>query len=297
LNDPLTSYNARFRSLEAAQNYVARYETALALWTVPHDALEVQTRFGITHINGAGSPELPPLILIHGAQTSSTVWYANAGALSRHFRVFAPDVVDQSGRSVPTRKLRTRQDCADWLCDVLDALEVEQAVFVGHSHGGWQVLNLATLAPQRIDRMILLSPAGITPLRLTTFLGMIPTFIFPTKRMFYRGFQWSTVKRLDIQNDEPIIDQIRIGATSFKAQELSLGLASVFDDEALRQIEKPALLLVGDQEKAFDHRQMIQRAQYLMPRVETEVIPNAAHLLITDQPEAVNARMLAFLAG
>ena len=151
------AYLSRFKSEEAAQEYLAIYKTTLDLWQVTHEEIDVETRFGTTHINCAGSQEAPPLLLIHGAQTSSTVWYPNVEALSRHFRVYAPDVIDQSGRSAPTRKLLNRQDCADWLCDVLDGLNIEHAAFVGHSHGGWQVLNLAIMASQRVDRMVLLS--------------------------------------------------------------------------------------------------------------------------------------------
>lgn len=289
------SYFARFRSSEAAHNYLATYEATLALWRLPHEALDVETRFGITHLNVAGSPESPPLVLIHGAQTSSTVWYPNVDALSRHFRIYAPDVVDQSGKSVPARRLLNRQDCAEWLCDVLDALEIERASFVGHSHGGWQVLNLAIKASQRVNRMVLLSPAGITRLRWETFLRVLPTFIIPTKRMFYRSFQWSTVNRLDVEHPEPVIDQIMAGGTSFKPQELSFGVVQVFDDNELRQIDKETLLLVGDQEKIFNPNRMMERAQSLMPNLEADIISHAAHLLLIDQSETINSRMSAFL--
>ena len=56
---------------------------------------------------------------------------------------------------------------------------------------------------------------------------MLPIFIIPTSRMFYRGFQWSTVNRLDIEHPDPLIDQIRVGGMSFKPGELSLGVVSV----------------------------------------------------------------------
>lgn len=295
-NNPM-SYVSRFRSPEAAQKYQTAYETMLAMWPAPHEELDAKTRFGITHINCVGSSELPPVILIHGAQTSSTVWYPNVEAISRHFRVYAPDVVDQSGKSVPTRKLLNRQDCADWLCDVLDALNIKRADLVGHSHGGFQVLNLAIMAPQRITRLILLSPAGITRLRLETFLQLLPTFIVPTKRMFYRGFQWSTINPLDVQHPDPLIDQMMLGATSFKPQELSFGVVQIFSDEELRQMDKPTLLLIGDREKIFNPKLMVERAKQLMPNLEADIIPNAAHLLPIDQPEIINARMLAFLTS
>lgn len=289
------SYFARFKNAEAAESYIAAYDATLALWPIPHEEMDVQTRFGLTHINALGAHEAPPLILIHGAQTSSTVWYSNVESLSRHFRVYAPDVIDQSGKSVPTRKLLNRQDCADWLSDVLDALKLEQAAFVGHSHGGWQALNLAILAPHRVSNLVLLSPAGLTRLRLEIFLNLLPTFIIPTKHMFYRGFQWSTVRRLDVRRSDPVIDQIRAGGIAFKPQELSFGVVTIFEDEELRRINTPTLLLVGDHEKIFKPQQMLERARSLIPNLEADTIPNAAHLLLVDQPEAVNSRMEAFL--
>lgn len=291
------TYADRFKNPEAAAQYSAAYQTTLDLWPVAHDALDVKTRFGITHINAAGSADASPLVLIHGAQTSSTVWYPNVQALSQHFRVYAPDVIDQSGKSVPTRKLLNPQDCADWLTDVLDGLKIERAVLVGHSHGGWQVLNLAIMAPQRVERLILLSPAGITRLRAEIFLRMLPMFIIPTKHMFYRGFQWSTVNPLSLERPEPVIDQIIAGGTAYKPRELSLGVVHVFEDTALRQIEQPVLLLVGDQEKIFNARLMVERARNLIPYLEAEIIPKAAHLLPIDQAEIVNQRMVTFLTG
>ena len=291
------SIDSRFRSPEAMQDFLGAYNATLALWPVPHDDVEVKTRFGTTHINAAGSPKSPPLVLIHGAQTSSTAWYPNVKALSERFRVYAPDVIDQAGKSVPNKKLVDRQECADWLTDVLDGLKIDKAALVGHSHGGWQVLNLAMMSPDRVDRLILLSPAGIARLKAEIFLRLLPVFIIPTKRMFYSSFQWSTVKKLNVDQPEPVIDQIMQGGTSFKGNELGLGVQFVFEDSELQGIKQPALLLVGDQEKIFDPKQLLDRARRLMPKLEAELIANAGHLLPIDQAETVNARMLAFLKG
>jgi len=124
---------------------------------------------------------------------------------------------------------------------------------------------------------------------------MLPAFVVPNKRTFYRAFQWSTINPLDAGHPEPVIDQMILSGTSFKAQELSFGVVHVFDDEELRQIGKPILLLVGDKEKIFNPNVMIERAQRLIPQIDANIIPNAAHLLPIDQSEVVNSRILAFL--
>src|SRR5512147_1785816 len=91
------SYADRFKSPEGAEQYRAAYDATLALWPVPYEALDITTDFGTTHINVAGSPDSPPLVLIHGAQVNSTQWYTNIEPLSRHFHVYALDVIDQMG--------------------------------------------------------------------------------------------------------------------------------------------------------------------------------------------------------
>jgi pimeloyl-ACP methyl ester carboxylesterase len=292
------SLESRFKSSAHAARFLAAYDATLGLWPVPHEALEVKTSFGMTHINIAGSPNLPPLVLIHGGQISSPVWYPNIEPLSRHFRVYAPDVVDQMGRSVPTHKLRTAQDCSDWLIEVLDGLKLECMPIIGHSHGGWQVLNMAIRHPERVERMVLLSPA-VSFFRFSwqLFLHMLPAVVIPTRGMFYRSFQWITTTPLDKHHPHPLIEQFLIGAMSFKPQELSLGVVSVFSDDVLREITMPTLLLIGEHEVIYQPKpqRVLERARRLIPHIEAELIANGIHLFPVDQAEATNARMLKFL--
>jgi pimeloyl-ACP methyl ester carboxylesterase len=208
--------------------------------------------------------------------------------------VYTPDVVDQMGRSVPTRKLKTPQDCSDWLSDVLDGLHLERATIAGHSHGGWQALNLAMKAPQRVERLVLLSPASaFVHLSRQLFLRMLPVFVIPTRAMFTWCFQWMTTMPLGQQH--PIVEQFMIGAKAYKPQELSLGVVSVFTDEELRQINVPTLLLIGEHEVIYEPSAVFERARRLIPHIEAELIAGGGHLFPVDQADATNARILAFL--
>lgn len=285
---------SRFRTLEGAAQFFAAYDTTLALWNVPHHELKVATSFGVTHINVAGSPELPPLILIHGAQISSPVWYPNIEPLSRYFRIYALDVIDQMGRSEPIRKLKTPKDCSTWLTEVLDNLKLERVTIVGHSQGGWQALNMAIAAPRRIQQLLLLSPSGsLGRMRWQFLLHMLPVFVRPTKANFYRALQWLTT--LPLGTEHPLVEQFMIGAKSFKPKELSLGVVSVFSDEVLRQITMPTLLLIGERDGTCRPSTELERARRLIPHIEADLIPNGGHLFPVDQAAVTNARMLRFL--
>ena len=292
----MSAIQARFKSPEHAAQFLAAYDATLALWPVPHESLDVTTSFGTTHINAAGLSDLPPLVLIHGRQFTSPVWYPNIESLSRHLRVYALDVIDQMGRSVPTRKPQTPEDCSDWLSEVLDALHIERATLVGHSHGGWQAMNLAINAPQRVERLVLLAPSpALARLRPQVLLRMLPVFVRPTKGTFYRYFQWFTT--MPLGEEHVLIEQFRIGAQAFKPQELGIGVITVFTDDELRRLNHPTLLLIGEHEVVYEPSKVLERARRLMPHLEAELIPGGGHLFPVDQAEATNARILKFLIG
>lgn len=292
------AYADRFNKPEDADRYAAAYDAVLALWPVPHESLDIETSFGVTHINAAGAPDLPPLLLLPGAQISSAIWYPNVEPLSRHFRLYAPDTVDQTGRSIPTRKLNTPQDNIDWITEVLDALNIPRAPMVGHSNGCWMILNFAKAKPDRIERAVLLSPGPpFAALNWMMLFRILPVFVRPTREMFYWNFQWLTTTPFDANHPHPLGELFMIGAMAFKPQETTMPMRSVFNDDELRQITTPTLLLTGDQERVVNPHRLLERARRLMPNLEADLIPSAGHLLPLDQADVVNNRIIKFLCG
>lgn len=69
------------------------------------------------------------------------------------------------------------------------------------------------------------------------------------------------------------------------------------DDDTLRAIDVPALVLVGDRKQAFDPRAAADRASALLPRARVEVVPGAGHALALTHTDLVVDRMLALLGG
>jgi pimeloyl-ACP methyl ester carboxylesterase len=283
-----------FKTPEAAARYLAAYNAMLALWPVPHEALDVKTSFGTTHINTAGSPELPPLLLLHGFGVCSTQWYANIAPLSRYFRVYAPDVLNQMGLSVATRRLKTRQDCATWLIELLDALNLDSIYVVGHSYGGWLSLNLALAVPHRVERMVLLSPAAsFASIPLPFLLRFLSGVFIPTRFMIHRFMQSTTT--MPLNNNHPIVEQLVVAIKSFRGQQIGAPVFSVFVDDDLRQISMPTLLLIGDHDTSCKPTQVLERARRLIPHIKAELVVGGGHLFPTDQADITNARMLEFL--
>ena len=59
----------------------------------------------------------------------------------------------------------------------------------------------------------------------------------------------------------------------------------------------PILLLIGDHEIMYEPQKALTRATQIISNLKAELIPNAGHMLNSDQPDEVNARVLKFLTG
>ena len=74
--------------------------------------------------------------------------------------LYAVDVIGQPGKSLATRRPRTRSDFAGWFTDMLDELGIAGTSIVGCSFGAFLALSQASLTPDRVERVVLISPAG-----------------------------------------------------------------------------------------------------------------------------------------
>ncbi|WP_406632565.1 alpha/beta fold hydrolase [Amycolatopsis sp. WGS_07] len=116
----------------------------------------VRTRDWKIHYHEAG--EGHPLVLLHGGGPGATGWsnYApNIEALSRNFRVIAPDLPGWGDSDAADFATLDHVEAASQL---LDALGIEKAAFVGNSMGGHTSLRLAAERPERVSHLITMGP-------------------------------------------------------------------------------------------------------------------------------------------
>jgi len=190
-----------------------------------------------------------------------------------------------------------RGDLAAWLVGVFDELDISQSHVVGLSRGGWLALNLAIHAPHRLGKIVLLSPAA-SFIKLNRFFSAIAGSVMriPT-RSVAKFALYSWVTRGFVVNDV-YAEQFILGLQNWNwamgYNGYSGVMPSVFPDDELRQIKNPILMLIGDQDR-LNPPKVIEQARRLIPQIETEIIPNAGHMLSIEQPELVDARLMKFL--
>jgi len=184
----------RFRSAGLAARFTAAYDAVLSRWPAEVTTLDAEGSYGVTRVHACGPPGAPPLILLHGGNSTSAVWFASAGPLSRAHRVYAPDQIGAPGRSMLSgRPPRTPADLLRWLDELLTALGLDSAALCGHSYGGWLALSYALHAPQRVSKLALLDPTScFSSWRLGYLAHAAPLLARPAQARARRFLAWET---------------------------------------------------------------------------------------------------------
>jgi pimeloyl-ACP methyl ester carboxylesterase len=194
--------------------------------------------------------------------------------------------------------MRNRGEMAAWLTSVLDTLEISQTNLIGWSYGGFAALNYAIHRPDRLRKLVLLTPIGsFVPLKAQFYLrGMLTRL--PGRFWSNSMMRWFTYA--PTLNDPYIrtafdhwTDQFYRGIRYFRLPPTIL--PTPYTDEELKGLRSPTLLLIGQQEALYDPVPALARANKLIPNIQAELIPQAGHDLPAGQPKRVDARILEFL--
>ncbi|AOZ91034.1 alpha/beta fold hydrolase [Paenibacillus crassostreae] len=287
--------NSIFRAKADRDKFTRAYDETMKLWTVPFEDLMISTCFGDTHIVASGSIEAPAIMLFHGMTFSATMWYPNIESLTRHFRVYAVDTIGDLGKSKNTSPLKTRDEAALWISDVLHGLHLQSAIFMGHSMGGWLSLNFALRYPEKVEKLILLAPAsGIYRITPKFMFKVYPAIVFPTESRLRKELSWFMSRTYEPDDQaEQLIHQFIISGMNCVPQ--IRVMPSVFKDHELQSLSMKILLMVGDQEVIYNYRKMLSKALRLIPNIQSHVVPNAGHALSLENHEYVNDTIIKFL--
>lgn len=268
-----------FRTKRDAREFRTRYLDILTHWPVPSEHLTVATSQGETFVVASGPRDAPPLILLHGALSNAAMWIGDVAAWAKNFRVYAVDVIGEPGLSAPSRPPLAGEAHANWLDEILQALALTRAAFVGVSFGGWLALDYATRRSASVERLAVLCPAGVGRQKLSILIKIVPLLLLGRTR---------TARELVLGRNAVVglppvfaefLDRIH---RSFRPRVLKM---PVFSDDALRRLTMPLLAIVGGKDALIDSADTKRRLEII--GAEVRYIPNTGHL-ITGQRDVIS---------
>jgi pimeloyl-ACP methyl ester carboxylesterase len=290
-----------FRSPEIEAQYKTAYEAVLKQWPVPFEELYVPTRFGDTHIIASGPKDALPVVLLHPGGTYAPMWIRNVEPLSRTFRTYAVDIIGEVNKSLSTRPIRGPREYMEWMSHLFDGLQIDRADLIGNSHGGFHALEAALDLPERVRKLVLISPcASIAPMPAFWWRLFIPSYfiapVFCSERMVQNAYKW-------LWQGFPMEDEFarlryisRVAGVGYRPS-INRSTPRVFSDKELRSLQIPVLLLIGDHEVIYKPSEAIRRATRLVPNLQAAIVPNSNHSAQYTAPEFVNRQILDFLAN
>ena len=282
-----------YRSPGGEAELAALYEEALARLGPGLDTRVIATGLGETHVILAGPEDAPPLVVLPGGNFLNPLCLSWFLPLAGAFRIHAPDIIGQPGRSARTRPSAKGDGHARWLVDVLDGLGLGRVPLVGISYGAGLVLRLAGLAPGRIGGAVLVSPAGIAagpiwPMIKETALPMLLYRASPNRERLLRA-----ARPILTDLEEPYVRQLGL---VYRHVRLDRQLPRAATREELAGYRAPTLLFAAENDPFFPAQRVIPRAEEIVPNLETETLPNDRHVPSRESFARINERAAAFLA-
>nr|WP_320050805.1 alpha/beta hydrolase [uncultured Desulfuromonas sp.] len=249
----------------------------------------------------SGDPAKPSVIFIHGFPFNHAIWAEQIKALGNEYHTIAYDFRGMGGSEVGDGQY-TLEGHVDDLIALLDFLQIDQAVVVGLSMGGYIALRALERSPQRFLGVVLCdtrSEEDDNAGRIKR-ANAAKSVKENGSAAFADGFLLAVFSEDSINNNLPAVDLIRQiisqNAPLAIAGNLIAMAARTDTTASLQNIAVPTLILVGAEDKLTtpdDARHMQSRIN----GAELHVVPKAAHLSNLENPEFFNERLLAFLHG
>lgn len=264
-----------FKSEDGRSSILQWYQRFLDRVESPTESRTLTTSFGETHVLVAGPEDAPPVVVLHGALASSAHVLVEIQPLLEDFRVYAVDVIGQSVKSAPQRLSVTNNDHGLWLAEVMDQLSLSRAHILGVSWGGFVAIRLAATAPERIEKLVLLVPAGVvkTPFINNFKVGfpMTAFMLAPTPRRQERFL----ATQLTTMDDEYWSAYL---GNAFQSYKLNMKIPALANPEEFTGLTAPVFVVAADQDLSFPGEKLLSRAQKLFATLEkTELIENSLH--------------------
>ncbi len=262
-------------------------------------------------VNTIDLGEGPPLVFVHGLSGSWPNWLEQLPVFAANHRVIAMDLPGFGHSPMPHERI-TISGYARLLDGLFDELAIGAATLVGNSMGGFVSAELAIAFPERVERLVLVSPAGLSSYRNARGTRALPA-LHRAERIVAAYTAWMASKS-DTVTHRPLLRNATLGFVTRHPTRLpgrSRRRAAARRRQArlhpgprsqprLRPPRPPPRDRLphpdrlGRQDRVITVRDADVYAE-LIPGSRKVVYPDTGHMSQLERPEAFNALLRDFL--
>jgi pimeloyl-ACP methyl ester carboxylesterase len=264
----------------------------------------------LVNVLDTGGEGKPVLLWLHGLSGLWQNWLLNLPAFMDRYRCVAPDLPGFGASEMPRDEdvsIRRYAHTIDALCDTLG---VECPTVIGNSMGGFVGAELALSTPTRIDKLVLVSAAGLSTeyLKREPLLAVARLWTVMTaragarsepvvKRPRLRRAALQTVVRYPEKLSAPLAWELIQGASKpgfLPALDALMGYS--FRDK-LERIAVPTLIVWGENDMLVPVGDAARYEQLIGANAEKVVFEDTGHMAMLERPGRFNRVLDSFLAG
>lgn len=242
---------------------------------------------------GAGAPAL---VFLHYWGGSSRTWDPVIDRLTDVSRTIA---IDQRGwgRSPAPAGGYALDDLAKDALGVIEALDLERYILVGHSMGGKVAQLLASQHPQGLVGLALIAPAPPGPMHLPLAIRQGMVRAYDTRASIIATVeQVLAPDGLSPQDLEQVIaDSLAGAAPAREAWPLHTSQEDITD--RLAAIAVPCIVISGQNDRVDPPEVLRRDLLPHLPQAQFHLLPGVGHLLPLEAPEEVATLLRAFALG
>ncbi|MCD7035750.1 alpha/beta hydrolase [Metabacillus sp. GX 13764] len=247
-------------------------------------------------------PSKPTMVLIHGFLSSTFSYRRLIPLLRDEFRLIAIDL-PPFGKTEKSRNfVHSYKNMAGLVIELLEQLQVKNAILVGHSMGGQISLYAAKERPDMFTKTVLLCSSSYMK-RLQPHLifgSYVPYFYLCIKHWLTKQGVWKNL--CNVVYDRSLIDQEMMDGylQPFMDDTIFMALARMIRDREgdlseaeLKKIEVPSLLIWGEEDKIVP-LEVGRRLSKDLPDARFHALKNTGHLVPEEKPLHVTEKIFEF---
>lgn len=240
-----------------------------------------------------GRQDAPLVVFTHGATIDHHEWDATLPLVGEHFRVLAWDM---RGHGLSRPGQFSVAAAVQDLLDLLNRLQVQQAILVGHSLGGNLHQEMVFRHPERVRALVFVDCTW----NFQKLSGMDKLLLQAAKPIFalypYKTLVEQSVKvSAGLHSSQEVLRAGMNQLTKDEFVHIMMTMTACLHEEPGYRIHKPILMLMGDHESTGNIRTVMPAWAKLEPDCRFVLIPNAWHAANLDNPQVFHQHLLAFL--
>jgi len=310
----IDAFQQRLLTVRGNLDYAIGFEGMFRLVGGRPPLLEIHDiSVGRHHISTLTMGRGPDVLLLHGLGGTRASLFETAAALSRSYRVHAPDLPGFGSSSKPALGGYNAAWFAEIMFGLMDRLEIPGAHVVGNSMGGRVAIEMGLAAPDRVGALGLLCPAvawikrGLHPIvrLLRPEFGLLPHAL---RRSVVSSHFWSMFHDRDLIDPavaDLVVDEFqRIYHTAGARYALLASARNIYLEapfgrhgfyRRLADLRPPALFVWGSHDRLVPPA-FSRHVHKWLPGAEQITIDGCGHVPQVERPEKINELLLSFFS-